>query len=88
VFDLVAYGVGSTVGVGVFVITGVAAKETAGPALVFSFVAAAVACFFSGLCYCEFATRIPVSGSAYTYAYATMGEVRAALCVGRSILQR
>lgn len=75
VVDLMAYGVGGTIGAGVFVITGVAARLTAGPALVVSFLISAVACLFSGLCYCEFSTAIPVAGSAYTYAYASLGEL-------------
>ncbi len=73
--DLTAFGISSTVGAGVYVIVGVAAANSAGPALILSFLVAAVACLFSGLCYCEFATRVPIAGSAYTYAYATMGEL-------------
>lgn len=73
--DLTAFGVSSTIGAGVFVVTGLAARDNAGPALVLSFLFSAIACLFSGLCYCEFATRVPIAGSAYTYAYATLGEL-------------
>ncbi|MGO1243410.1 MAG: amino acid permease [Sphingobacterium sp.] len=71
---LVALGVGAIVGAGLFSLTGIAAAENAGPAVLLSFIIAAVACSFAGLCYAEFASMIPVAGSAYTYSYATMGE--------------
>ena len=75
--SLTALGIGSIIGTGIFVLTGAAASQFAGPALVISMVIAAVGCAFAGLCYAEFASMIPVSGSAYTYAYATMGELMA-----------
>lgn len=71
---LIALGVGAIIGAGLFSLTGIAAAENAGPAVVLSFVIAAIACSFAGLCYAEFASMIPVAGSAYTYSYATMGE--------------
>ena len=73
-FHLIAIGIGSIIGTGIFVLTGAAAAHNAGPAILLSFVLAAVACVFSGLCYAEFASMIPVAGSAYTYGYATLGE--------------
>ncbi len=73
--SLVALGVGGIIGAGIFTLTGVAAASKAGPGLVISFVLAAIGCVFAGLCYSEFSTMIPISGSAYTYAYATMGEL-------------
>src|SRR5438477_9092089 len=75
--NLVLIGIGSIIGSGIFVITGHAAAEHAGPAVLLSFVIAGVACFFAGLCYAEFASMIPESGSAYTYSYATMGRFMA-----------
>lgn len=75
--SLVALGIGAIIGAGLFSLTGMAAAEHAGPAVTLSFVLAAVACGFAGLCYAEFASMIPVSGSAYTYSYATMGEFMA-----------
>src|SRR6266545_943765 len=71
---LTALGVGAIIGTGIFVLTGVAAHDKAGPALILSFVLAGFACACAGLCYAEFASMIPVAGSAYTYAYATLGE--------------
>ena len=71
---LIMIGIGCIVGAGIFVIAGTAAALHAGPAVLISFVFAALACLFAGLCYAEFAAMIPVSGSAYTYAYATMGR--------------
>jgi len=71
---LVALGIGAIIGAGLFSLTGIAAAENAGPAVTISFVLAAVGCAFAGLCYAEFASMIPVAGSAYTYSYATMGE--------------
>jgi APA family basic amino acid/polyamine antiporter len=71
---LIMLGIGGIVGAGIFVITGHAAAEHAGPAVVISFVIAGTGCLFAGLCYAEFASMIPVAGSAYTYAYATMGS--------------
>ncbi len=65
---------GSTIGAGIFVLTGTVAAEHAGPAVVLSFVLASIACALAGLCYAEFASMVPVAGSAYTYAYATLGE--------------
>ncbi|ULU24135.1 APC family permease [Dyella terrae] len=72
---LVTLGVGAVIGAGIFVITGQAAAEHAGPALIISFIVAGIACAFAGLCYAEFAAMIPVSGSAYAYSYATLGEI-------------
>ena len=71
---LVALGIGAIIGAGLFSITGMAAANHAGPAISISFVVAALGCLFAGLCYAEFASMIPVAGSAYTYSYATMGE--------------
>ncbi|MDE1191506.1 MAG: amino acid permease [Arachidicoccus sp.] len=71
---LVALGIGAIIGAGLFSITGVAAGNNAGPGIMISFIIAAVGCGFAGLCYAEFASMIPVAGSAYTYSYATMGE--------------
>ncbi len=71
---LVALGIGAIIGAGLFSLTGIAAAENAGPAVTISFILAAVGCAFAGLCYAEFASMIPVAGSAYTYSYATMGE--------------
>jgi APA family basic amino acid/polyamine antiporter len=72
---LTTLGIGSVIGTGIFVLTGTAASQHAGPALVISMLIAAVACAFAGLCYAELASMIPVAGSAYTYAYATAGEI-------------
>jgi APA family basic amino acid/polyamine antiporter len=72
--NLVALGIGAIIGAGLFVRTAEAAGESAGPAVIISFVIAAIGCAFAGLCYAEFASMIPIAGSAYTYAYATMGE--------------
>jgi len=72
--SLVALGIGAIIGAGLFSITGIAAAEHAGPAIALSFVLAAIGCAFAGLCYSEFSTMIPIAGSAYTYAYATLGE--------------
>jgi basic amino acid/polyamine antiporter, APA family len=73
--NLVALGVGGIIGAGIFVLTGHAAAAYAGPAVALSFVLGAVACVFAGLCYAEMASTVPISGSAYTYAYATLGEL-------------
>jgi APA family basic amino acid/polyamine antiporter len=75
--NLVALGIGAIIGAGLFSLTGIAAAENAGPAVVLSFVVAAIGCAFAGMCYSEFSTMIPIAGSAYTYAYATMGELLA-----------
>ena len=72
--NLTMLGVGGIIGAGIFVLTGQAAAQYAGPGIVLSFIFSAIACAFAGLCYAEFASMIPVAGSAYTYAYATMGE--------------
>ena len=74
-FDLIIFGVGVVVGTGIFVLTGLQAHVNAGPGIVISFVLAAVACGLAALCYAEVASKIPISGSAYSYAYATFGEV-------------
>lgn len=71
---LTLLGIGGIIGAGIFVLTGTAAAEHAGPALALSFIIAGIGCTFAGLCYAEFAAMIPVSGSAYSYAYATLGE--------------
>ena len=72
--NLISLGIGSVVGAGIFVLAGTTAAQHAGPAIVFSFIVSGLGCLFAGLCYAEFATMIPVAGSAYTYTYATMGE--------------
>ena len=72
--NLVALGIGAIIGAGLFSITGVAAAANAGPGITISFVIAAIGCAFAGLCYAEFASMIPIAGSAYTYSYATLGE--------------
>lgn len=74
---LIALGVGAIIGAGLFSLTGIAAADHAGPAVTLAFVIAAIGCAFAGLCYAEFASMIPVAGSAYTYSYATMGEFMA-----------
>lgn len=86
-FDLILAGVGCTVGAGIFVMTGEAAATHAGPAVALSFAIAALACLFSGLCFAELATVIPVAGSAYSYAYATLGEVVAWLVGWNLVLE-
>jgi APA family basic amino acid/polyamine antiporter len=73
--NLLTLGIGAIIGAGIFVITGQAAAQFAGPAIVISFVLAGIACAFAGLCYAEFASMIPIAGSAYTYSYATLGEL-------------
>jgi APA family basic amino acid/polyamine antiporter len=73
-WNLISLGIGAIIGAGIFVLTGQAAANYAGPAVVLSFVVAGIACAFAGLCYAEFASMIPIAGSAYTYAYATLGE--------------
>jgi len=72
---LTSLGVGAIIGTGIFVLTGIAAHDKAGPALMVSFCAAGIACVFAAMCYAEFAAMVPVAGSAYTYAYATLGEL-------------
>src|SRR6201995_6018365 len=71
--SLIALGIGAIIGAGIFVRTAAAAGEHAGPAVTFSFLIAAAGCALAGLCYAEFASMIPIAGSAYTYSYATMG---------------
>src|SRR5215211_1408971 len=72
--NLIALGIGAIIGAGLFVRTAAAAAQHAGPSVTLGFVVAAIGCAFAGLCYAEFASMIPVAGSAYTYSYATMGE--------------
>lgn len=72
--DLVSLGIGIIIGAGIFVVTGQAAAQYAGPAISLSFVLSGFGCVLAGLCYAEMASMIPVSGSAYTYAYATLGQ--------------
>jgi APA family basic amino acid/polyamine antiporter len=76
-FQLSSLGIGAIIGTGIFVLTGVAAHDKAGPALTLSYSLAGLACIFAALCYAEFAAMVPVAGSAYTYAYATLGELAA-----------
>lgn len=73
--NLIALGIGAVIGAGIFVLTGQAAAQYAGPGVAISFIVSALACAFAGLCYAEFAAMIPIAGSAYTYAYATMGRI-------------
>ncbi len=73
-WNLTFLGIGAIIGAGIFVLTGTAAAQYAGPAIVLSFIVAGFGCLFAGLCYAEFAALIPIAGSAYTYAYATLGE--------------
>ncbi len=75
--DLILLGIGAVIGAGLFAITPTAANANAGPAIILSFIVGGIGCAFAGMCYSEFATMIPVAGSAYTYAYATMGELLA-----------
>jgi APA family basic amino acid/polyamine antiporter len=73
-WSLVSLGIGCIIGAGIFVLTGHAAATNAGPAIALSFVVGGIACAFAGLCYAEMASTVPIAGSAYTYAYATLGE--------------
>src|SRR3954467_13052342 len=73
--QLTSLGVGAVIGTGIFILTGQAAHDKAGPAIILSFVTSGFACVFAALCYAEFASMAPVAGSAYTYAYATLGEL-------------
>ncbi len=73
--NLITLGIGAIIGAGIFVLTGAAAAQYAGPAIVLSFILAGIGCAFAGLCYSEFASLIPIAGSAYTYGYATLGEI-------------
>jgi APA family basic amino acid/polyamine antiporter len=75
--NLTLLGIGAIIGAGIFVLTGTAAAQYAGPGVVFSFILSGIACLFAGLCYAEFASMIPIAGSAYTYAYSTLGELLA-----------
>jgi len=73
--NLITLGIGAIIGAGIFVLTGTAAAQFAGPAIVISYIIAGIGCVFAGLCYAEFASMMPIAGSAYTYGYATMGEL-------------
>src|SRR6202171_310558 len=73
--QLTSLGIGAIIGAGIFVATGAAAHNVAGPALMMSYVVSGITCIFAALCYAEFASMVPVAGSAYTYAYATLGEL-------------
>src|SRR6266849_5515641 len=73
--NLTALGIGAIIGTGIFVLTGTVAAQNAGPAVVLSFVIAGIASIFAALCYSEFASLVPMAGSAYTYGYATLGEL-------------
>src|ERR1022692_562422 len=73
--NLITLGIGAIIGAGIFVLTGQAAAQYAGPGIMLSYVLAGTGCAFAGLCYAEFASMIPIAGSAYTYAYATLGEI-------------
>ena len=73
-WQLTFLGIGAIIGTGIFVLTGTTAAQHTGPALVLSFTISGLGCLFAGLCYAEYAAMIPTAGSAYTYAYATLGE--------------
>jgi basic amino acid/polyamine antiporter, APA family len=73
--NLISIGIGGIIGAGIFVLTGTAAAQFAGPAIIISYIIAGIGCVFAGLCYAEFASMLPIAGSAYTYGYATMGEL-------------
>src|SRR5580704_17229754 len=73
--DLITLGIGAIIGTGIFVLTGSVAAQHAGPAIMLSFIFAGIGCCFAGLCYAEFASLIPIAGSAYNYGYATLGEI-------------
>ena len=83
--NLVTLGIGCIIGAGIFVLTGHAAATMAGPAVIYAFVISGLACAFAGLCYAELASTMPVSGSAYSYSYVTLGEVFAEFCATRSL---
>ena len=73
--NLISIGIGGIIGAGIFVLTGTAAAQFAGPAIIISYIIAGIGCVFAGLCYAEFASMLPIAGSAYTYGYSTMGEI-------------
>eukprot|EP01117_Protostelium_nocturnum_P015296 TRINITY_DN5911_c0_g1_i1.p1 TRINITY_DN5911_c0_g1~~TRINITY_DN5911_c0_g1_i1.p1 ORF type:complete len:572 (+),score=138.34 TRINITY_DN5911_c0_g1_i1:63-1778(+) len=75
IFEIICYGISATLGTGIYVTAGQVAKENAGPSIIFSFLFAGIISFLSGLCYSEFASRVPISGSAYSFAYVTLGEL-------------
>src|ERR1051326_446664 len=83
--NLITLGIGAIIGAGIFVLTGQAAAMYAGPAIMLSYILAGLGCVFAGLCYAEFASMIPIAGSAYTYGYATLGEIFAWI-IGRDLI--
>lgn len=85
-FDLICLGVGGTIGSGVFVLTGIVANTDAGPGVIFSWLIAGFACFFSCISYAELSCRLPTGGSSYQYVYAALGELPA--CIAVSLLSR